>query len=291
MLALLCSFIIPFTASHARPNNVIMEFDTLFLGIGGFDEISTDIYGVNHYVNMITYSTIATEDCPLQGDFTRIITSYVKPFEYGLGIWHNSFVGTYNGEEASFEGWTATYEWAGYGYYLGKGALGGYIIKYTIDGSKTELMETVELVRRNRKKTFDFEFVYDEVGDPASITVDGSGVWWLENTPHYGHVTSPDNNFFAGDIFVGSDLVLLDDLMAPTTFNGFGTGLMEFDGIYQRKSASFSGTIYFLIDDFAIMGLFLAEGEGKFDDCLITGFFTSSIGGATYVEMSSFRIY
>ena len=103
-LVLLCSFVIPFTVVQAKPNNVTIEFETAFLGILGIDEMSTDIYGVNRYVNMITLSSIATVDCPLQGEFLRTITSYVKPFEFGLGIWYNAFEGTYNGEEASFEG-------------------------------------------------------------------------------------------------------------------------------------------------------------------------------------------
>jgi hypothetical protein len=293
MLLLLGSFIIPQTTFAAKPNNVIIQFETQMIDFLYFDWY-VDGYGANHY-DMVVLSEITTEDCPLQGFITMDLDSRVYPspvFGFvGLGIWTNTFEGTYNGKKASWEGWTTTWLGAGHGYYFGKGALAGYIVKYTIEMVNGVLLETVELVQRDMKKNINFEYVYDVIGSPADIWPDSNGVWYLFDTPHWGHVTDSDKHYFYGDIYYENVLILLDDLMNPTTFNGMGYGLFEFDGIYKGREASFTGNLGFIIDNFAVIGHFLAVGEGALAGCLITGYLTAVVGGSSYVEMSIYRLH
>jgi hypothetical protein len=256
---------------QARPNNVIIDFQTQFLGIVSIEEMSQDVYGANRYI-LTTENQIATEDCPLQGLFTQYISSYVCPGKGGLGIWYNSFEGTYNGEEASFEGWTATTNNVGHGYYLGKGALGGYILLYTIDGTSGVVYESIELVQRDMKKSIDFEFYYAVTGI-GGMSVDDAGIWYFDDVQHSGSITSASKKYLSGDIYFECDLLLFD-VLPPTTFNSIGYGPFEFDGYYKYRPAGFIGTMKFHFDDWQIMGLILAEGTGSLAGCLITGFVT-----------------
>lgn len=293
MLLLLGSFIIPQTTFAAKPNNVIIQFETLLADIVYLDQWVDD-YGAFHN-DLIFISAITTEDCPLQGSITMDLDSLVYPSPIygfvGLGIWTNTFEGTYNGKKASWDGFVTTWAGAGHGYLFGKGALAGYIVKYTIEQIDGALIETVELVRRDMKKNIDFEYVYDVIGDPAAMFTDSLGAYYLFNTPHWGHVTDSDKQYFYGDIYYENMLLLLDDLMNPTTFNGMGYGLFQFDGIYKGEEAGFTGNLGFIIENFAIIAHFLAVGEGALAGCLITGYCTSSIGGITYVQMSIYRLH
>jgi hypothetical protein len=79
--------------------------------------------------------------------------------------------------------------------------------------------------------------------------------------------------------------------MNPSTFNGCGFGLFEFDGIYKHEEASFTGILGFIIDNFEVIGHFLAVGEGNLAGCLITGYLTAVVGGSTLVEMSIYRMH
>ena len=297
LILLLSSFVVPGLNTQARPNHVIINFQVGFLGFESIEEMSTDIYGVNRFI-ITTLQPIVTEDCPLQGLFTRYINSYVYPAgAVSIGIWYNAFEGTYNGEEASFEGWTATAGAVGYGYYLGQGALGGYLVIYTIDGSTGVVFESIELIKIDQKfKTLmnrdllDFEFYYAVTG-LADMTTDENGVTFFDDVQHSGTITSAIRHPLSGDIYFDCDLYLFDEFPALTTFNSIGYGSFEFDGYYKHRSAGFIGTMGFHFDDWNIMGLILAEGTGYLAGCLISGFVTGLKDGPCYVQLSIYRVH
>ena len=69
--------------------------------------------------------------------------------------------------------------------------------------------------------------------------------------------------------------------------------MFEFDGIFDDNGASFSGMMYFIIDDFFISGHFMCYGEGKkndFKNSLITGTIEGYLGGPYYVQMNIYEI-
>lgn len=300
LILLLSSFVVPILNTQARPNHVVIDFETEFLGFISIDEmlIGHPVYGYNRF-KITTLAQIAGDDCPLQGTFIRYINSYVYSLA-SIGVWYNSFEGTYNGEEASFEGWTVTGPApVGYGYYFGQGALHGYLVLYTIDGSSGEPIpdESIELIKIDQKfKTvmqrdlLDFEFYYSVAGF-AGVSTGDDGVTFFDDVLHYGTITPECKHPLSGDIYFACDLYLFDEFPTMTTFNSVGYGPFEFNGYYRHRPAGFTGDMSFHFEDWNIMGVILAEGTGYLEGCLILGYVSGVKDGPCYVEMSIFRIH
>lgn len=129
-----------------------------------------------------------------------------------------------------------------------------------------------------------YTMVWDVVGLGERMWISEEGVWQLRDVPHFGHVVASEVDF-TGNLYLLSSLILFDDLLNPTTYNSIGSGLFEFNGIYNGEPASFTGKINFEINYFHLTGKFNLFGSGSLEGHL-KGTVEGWLGGIYSVQMS-----